>query len=211
VSFVYISGIGEAYDAFFKFLKTRGMEEKRPIEEINLYVEIPSGSASDTVLQVISGTGVDTLTTKYISPYKIAWIESMGLEAEFSDPPDVNWVTASAKYIRLQRKHYNRAGNPVVSEAKWGGDTAAEMTNWKMIAALAEATHYFTGFKKDAKDHLRVDFIAPGNLHYWFPNLRGDEYIKLVADAGIFTYTDDVPALYIHGLVFDLLDIWRMI
>jgi len=211
MSFVYIGGLGESYDAFFKFLKSRGIEDKRSIDEINLYAEIPSGSGSDTVLQVISGTGVDTLTTKYIGSNKIAWIESIGLEVEFSDPPDISWVTASAKYIRLQRKYYDRAGNPIVSEAKWGGDTTDEMTNWRMITSLSNATHYYTGFKKDAKDHLRVDFIARGNLHYWFPNLYGDEYIKLVADAGIFTYTDDVPALYIHGLVFDLEDIWRMI
>lgn len=200
-----------AYDSLFKFLKTWSPEIIRPIDEINLYAEIPSGSASDTVLQILSGSGADTLTTKYIPHHKIAWVESMGLLTEFSDPPDITWVTASAKYIRMQRKHYDRAGNPVVAEAKWGGNTTDEMVNWRQIAALSEAAHYFTGFKKDAKDHLKADLVSTFNLHYWFPNLKGDEYIKLVADAGIFTYTNDIPAIYIHGLVLDYDDMLRMV
>mgnify|MGYP000111887286 CR=1 FL=1 len=200
-----------AYDSLFKFLKVWSPEIIRPIGEINLYAEIPSNSATDTVLQVLSGTGTDTLTTKYIPEHKIAWIESMGLKTEFSDPPDIAWVTTSGKYIRIQRKHYNRSNQAVEAEAKWGGSTSDEMENWRQIAALSEEARYYTGFKKDAKDHLKADLVAIYNLHYWFPNLNGDEYIKLVADAGIFTYTNDVPALYIHGLVFDYDDILNMV
>jgi len=206
-----LTTLRNGYDSLLYAFKAFPFEAIYPVDEINLYAEIPSDSTEDTILQVISGTGTDTWTTKHVPDNHIAWIESVGLEAEFSDPPDISWVTATAKYVRLQRKHYDRAGNPVVSEAKWGGDTTDEMTNWRIIASLSESTHYFTGFKKNTKDHLRVDFIAPGNLHYWFLNQKGDEYVKLVADAGIFSYTDDVPALYIHGMIFDLADIQNAI
>jgi len=197
-------------NTILKAFKTFSLEALCPVDEINLYTEIPSDSTEDTVLQVISGSGTETWTTKYVPDNHIAWIESMGLEAEFSTTPDITWNTSSAKYIRLQRKFHDRQGNTITSEAKWGGSTTNEMWNWRSIVALSEQTRYVTGFKKDQKDHFRADFVAQGNLHYWFLNQKGDEYIKLVADAGIFSYTDDTPALYIHGLIYDLADIQQM-
>lgn len=194
------------YDSLLYAFKTFPFEAIYPVDEINLYAEIPSDSTEDTILQVISGTGTDTWTTKHVPDNHIAWIESMGLEAEFSTPtPDITWNTASAKYIRIQRKFHDRQGNEVISEALWGG-SANERWNWRSLIALSEQLHYITGFASTQKDHLRVDFVAMGNLHYWFINQKGDEYIKLIADAGIFSYTDDVPALYVHGMIFDLED-----
>ena len=201
----------EGYDSsLLKVFKIFPVTSMYSIDEINLYAEIPSGSSEDTVLQVISGTGTDTQTTKYIGEGKIAWIESMGLEAEFSSSPDITWITASAKYIRIQRRFHDRRGNEVTTEARFGGSTTNEIQNWRQLAALSEAIRYVTGFKKSAKDHLRADFVAHGNLHYWYVNQQGDEYIKLIADAGIFTYTNDVPVLFIHGMVFDVEDIINM-
>jgi len=196
------------YDSLLYAFKTFPFEAISPVDEINLYAEIPSDSAEDTILQVISGTGTDTWMTKHVQDNHIAWIESIGLEAEFSTPtPNISWNITSAKYIRLQRKYYDRQGNPVTSEAVWGGSTTNEQWNWRNLIALSEQLHYVTGFASTQKDHFRADFIAAGNLHYWFLNQKGDEYIKLAADAGIFTYTNDVPTIYIHGMIFDLADL----
>ena len=36
-----------------------------------------------------------------------------------------------------------------------------------------------------------------------FINQKGDAYIRLVTDAGIFTYTDDIPILFMKGYLYD--------
>ncbi|MHA1506340.1 MAG: hypothetical protein ACTSR0_04025 [Candidatus Asgardarchaeia archaeon] len=173
------------------------------IDEINLYAFITSDSTEDTVLQVVSGSGTNTDTTYYLGSNKMAWIESCGLEVEFSASPDITWN--NGKYIRLQfkRTQFGSSGSNSY-EARFGGlnDSA---DNFRQLTALSESVHYMTSNKIiGGKDHARYDLIAMGNLRYWFVNSNGDEYIKLVADAGIFTWSSDKPMLFMKGYVFDL-------
>lgn len=188
-------------DPRFRMLKMWTPQFIRPKRDLRLYVEIPSDSASDTEIIVQSGSGTDTLTTAYIAENEIAWVESMGLEVEMSSSPDVSWN--ANKSISYEIKYYDDIREEYITASFSVGGSASEDTNWRMIHALSETQHHVAGFKKNAKDVYRYDFVALDNFHYWFVNIIGDEYVKVVADAGIFTYTSDVPILFLQGVVFD--------
>lgn len=177
----------------------------KPLRTFNLYLELTSDSIDDEVIQVVSGTGTSDETTEYIDQGEIAWVESAGLEVEFSSTPDITWN--ANKYVRLQRKHYPYGTTtPTLDEEKYGGKSS-NVQNWRHVMTLSDFFHYIDSNRITAKSHLRHDFIAPMNNHYWFRNEQGDEYIKIVADAGCFTYTNDVPVLYMKGMVFSVDDI----
>ena len=180
-------------------------ENFKPVRTFNLYRKISSNSTDDEEIGVVSGSGSSSETVEYIRQGEIVWIESMGLKAEFSATPDVTWNPN--KYITLKRRHYPYGSDtPIESEETYGGK-ASDIENWRHVVSLSEVVHYVDSFKKDAKAHLKCDFVALTNNHYWFVNEHGDEYIKLVADAGCFTYTDDVVAIYMKGMVFSVSDV----
>jgi len=179
----------------------------KPLRTFNLYRKISSDSGDVEEIGVVSGSGNSSETVEYVRQSEIVWIESMGLEAEFSATPDVTWN--QNKCVRLKRRYYPYGSNtPIEDEEAYGGK-ASDVENWRHLVALSETLHYVDSFKKDSKSHMKCDLVALTNNHYWFVNEHNDEYIKLSADAGCFTYTDDAVALYMKGMVFSVDDILK--
>ena len=192
--------LGQSYDSKFLALRNLDLTWAKPKKEVNLFTVVPSDSTEDTVLQVVSGSGSDSLTTVHVASGDFVMIESMGLEVEFSSTPNITWN--AGKYIRIQRKHLIKDGSEVSYEIKFGG-LSDSVDNWRLITSLSESMHYMTNNKPTGKDHARYDLVAAGNHHYWFINENENEYIKLVADAGIFTWSSDKPIIFMKGYVFD--------
>jgi len=168
-----------------------------------LYSVIPSDSGSPVTLSAQSGSGSNSSTVHYIQENEICWITSAGLVTEYSSTPDITWNTG--KYLRFKHKITHLNGSQSTGELVVGGST--DIDNWRRIHAASEQSIYIERFAKNSKAYSKYDFATRFASHYWFLNKQGDEYFKITADDGIFTYTSDVPTIYMTGLVFDASDI----
>ena len=200
-----IKRLTEATLSYFKSFRVFTPNFFKPLRTFNLYAEVPSDSGSEISVEVRSGDGVSDETVEYIAEGEMVWIESAGLIVEFSSTPDITWN--SGKYIRLSRKHYPHGSNNPVTNTELYGGKSDSLDNWRHILALSESIHYIENNRMTSKSHTRYDFIAQNNYHYWFVNEHGDEYIKLSADAGCFTWSNDKPILYMKGMVFSVEDV----
>ncbi len=200
-----IQRLSESTLAYFKAFRVFTPNFFKPLRTFNLYVEIPSDSASEVSLEVKSGSGSSSSTVEYVEEGEIAWVESAGLAVEFSTSPDITWN--SGKYIYLSRKHHPYGSTQSITSTELYGGQSDALDNWRLVLALSESVRYIESNKITSKSHAHYDFIAQNNYHYWFRNEQGDEYIKLSADAGCFTYTSDKAILYMKGMVFSVEDI----
>ena len=187
------------FDRVFNAIRSIPVNLYQPVDEINLFAVILSNSTEDVVLEVVSGNGESSETTFYVPDGYVVWVRSMGLEAEFSDTPDISWNVG--KYLRVQRRYYGRRKKKVEYEVKIGAESNDDC--WRRLKALSECVTTTKGFPKP-KEYARFDLVANENWSYWFINQKGDEYIRLVADAGIFTYSDDVPSLFLKAYLYDV-------
>ena len=188
-------------DSRFRMVKTWDPTLIRPKRDLRLFAQVPSDAPTDTVLQIVSGEGTDTLTTAYIAEREVAWVESMGILVTLSSTPNVSWN--AGKKVWYEVKYYSDPDGDTVTVYSYVGGASSSVENWYRIVSLSESINYDKTFKVSQKDIYKFDFVALSNFHYWTVNLTGDEYVKLVAEAGAFTYSSDAVYLYLQGLVLD--------
>ena len=177
----------------------------RPTEEYFLYTKVPSDSLSDESLEVVAGEGTNTDTVVYVPSDHLAWIRSMGVVAQKSDVAVVTWNVG--KYVRIKRAHIGRDHYPVVYDVDIGGAGDSD-TNWEMLKAFSDAVYDTSGFPKQVTE-MKFELVSQNNWHYWFMNKEedsGEQYIKLVADVGAFTYDETalLVAMWMKVSVYDL-------
>jgi len=192
--------------AYFKAVRAFTPEFFKPIRSFTLYKELTSNALSEEEVSVLAGTGTSTDEVHYVGDDEIAWLHAAGVVSVVGSTPDLTWN--ANKTVKLVFKTYvYEDSTPSTMTITTGGKSSSDK-NWLHLSALSESLAYqSSAWWKTGYTFTRFDLISVGDNHVWFRNEHGDEYVKLTADAGCFTYSNDMVALYMLGYIFSVDDI----
>ncbi|MHC1602486.1 MAG: hypothetical protein ACXQS4_04585, partial [Methermicoccaceae archaeon] len=172
--------------AYFKAVRAFTPEFFKPLRSFSLYKELTSNAPSEEWVGVVAGSGTNTDEVHYIDTDEIAWMYAAGVASVVGSTPDLTWN--ANKHVRLEFRTYTYGEDDASTMTTTIGGKASSDKNWLHMSALSESIVYQdSAWWRTGGTFSKHDLVSIGDWHMWFRNEHGDEYIKLIADAGCFT------------------------